>query len=106
MYLIRLVCLKRCCIPKPAPYVAGNKIEVIFHLEKIEVVFHLKILRLPSIIHKIRLHTENQLPGLPGSALKVQSIMWSPLLRFVLELGCDSTWRQWNFLHINEGPGL
>ena len=49
---------------------------------------------------KIRLHTENQLPGLTGSALKVfvgwwwwggggfHSIMWSPQLRFRLELAC------------------
>ena len=46
------------------------------------------------------MHTENQLHILPGSDLKVcvvggggggfHCIMWSPQLRFVLELGCDN----------------
>jgi hypothetical protein len=55
----------------------------------------------------MRLHTENQLPGLPESAFSVcvgwvvvgwsggggggfRSLMWSPQLCFVLELGCDN----------------
>ena len=62
--------------------------------KNIEVVLHNS-----SSWVKIRLHTENQLNGLPGSALKVSvvegwggfhSIMWSPQLRFRLELGCDN----------------
>ena len=54
---------------------------------------------------KISLHTENQLPGLPGSACKVSVgwwgggggggdgfhlIMWSHQLRIGLKLGCDN----------------
>jgi hypothetical protein len=64
--------------------------------QNIEVIFHNS-----SSWVKIRLHTENQLPGSPGSALKVcvvgwwggggfHSIMWSPQLRLGLELGCDN----------------
>ena len=44
-----------------------KKNEVVFHLKKnMEVVFHIL-----SCSVKIRLHTENQLPGLAVSALKV-----------------------------------
>ena len=45
---------------------------------------------------KIRLHTKNPLPRLPGSALKFsvgggfQPIMWSHQPRLRLRLGCDN----------------
>ena len=40
-------------------------------LKKIEVVFHIS-----SSWVKIRLHTENQLPGLPRTALNVMTPWW------------------------------
>ena len=57
-------------VSKPFVFEDCLKIEVIFHIAFFfEVVFHFFVGRLSSWV-KIRLHTENQLPMLYGSALK------------------------------------
>ena len=69
-----------------------EKIRLSSIFKNIEVFFHIS-----SSWVKIRLHTENQLPGLPGSALKVsvvvvvvgQPITLSIPTRVEVELGCD-----------------
>jgi hypothetical protein len=47
-----------------------QKNEVVFHLKNIEVVFLVS-----SSLVRIRLHTKNQLPRLPGSCLKCNHIV-------------------------------
>jgi hypothetical protein len=46
-----------------------KKIEVVFRFYFFKIVFHFFLCRLSCWV-KIRLHSENQLPGLSGSALK------------------------------------
>jgi hypothetical protein len=61
--------------------------------KSIEVFFHIS-----SSWVKIRLHTENQLPGMLGRALKVSMVVVGSIalcghtnLVFGLKLGCDKT---------------
>jgi hypothetical protein len=70
------------------------QLKVFFHLKKIEVVFDF-VYHISSSWVKRRLHTENLLHGLPGSASKFSvvggggfhCIMWSHQLRFWVEVG-------------------
>ena len=67
---------------------------------------------------KIRLHTENQLPRLPGSALKVLGWWWGggwmasyPLLSQAptpveAELGCDKNYQQSKESILNENQAV
>jgi hypothetical protein len=68
--------------------------EVVFHLKKI--IFHLvglnQCCHISSSLVKIRLHTENHLPGLPASALQVCAggVGWrGGGGGWRLKLGCD-----------------
>ena len=89
-------------------------VEVVFHFFFFKVVFHFFWGRLSSWV-KIRLHTENQLPRLSGSALKVP-VWWGgvvasyPLLSQAptpveVELGCDNYILCINYLSFQRSCG-